>query len=212
MYSAEQINKQTNRYARDILVLYSQLLAGVDEADLLDLDALLLLEGLLDGQDLVLGLEVEGLLAAGEGLDENLRGGVDKAADERGRGVEQDGRQKVIILQYIRCNTHDDATHDDRCNRFREGAINHIYARKQGGVEGPMGRRHTPRALCGCRWSGAPDPNPTPSLYCGNAEGYPALPIDAVPKPSQRPAFPLPPCRLPTFFAQRLTCMVLLYY
>ena len=28
---------------------------------------------LLDGQDLVLGLKVEGLLAAGEGLDENLR-------------------------------------------------------------------------------------------------------------------------------------------
>jgi len=73
MYSVERTNKQTNRYARDIL--YSQLLAGVDEADLLDLDALLLLEGLLDGQDLVLGLEVEGLLAAGEGLDENLRGG-----------------------------------------------------------------------------------------------------------------------------------------
>ena len=95
IYSAERTNKQTNRYARDIL--YSQLLAGVDEADLLDLDALLLLEGLLDGQDLVLGLEVEGLLAAGEGLDENLRG-VDKAADERVRGVEQDGRQKVIIL------------------------------------------------------------------------------------------------------------------
>lgn len=52
----------------------SQLFAGVDEADLLDLDALLLLEGLLDGQDLVLGLKVEGLLAAGEGLDENLQG------------------------------------------------------------------------------------------------------------------------------------------
>ena len=52
----------------------SQLLAGVDEADLLDLDTLLLLEGLLDGKDLVLGLKVEGLLAAGEGLDENLQG------------------------------------------------------------------------------------------------------------------------------------------
>ena len=51
----------------------SQLLARVDEADLLDLDTLLLLECLLDGQDLVLGLKVEGLLAAGEGLDENLR-------------------------------------------------------------------------------------------------------------------------------------------
>lgn len=53
---------------------YSQLLAGVDESDLLDLDTLLLLEGLLDGEDLVLGLKVEGLLAAGEGLDENLQG------------------------------------------------------------------------------------------------------------------------------------------
>lgn len=55
-------------------LIVGKLLAGVDEADLLDLDALLLLEGLLDGQDLVLGLEVEGLLAAGEGLDENLHG------------------------------------------------------------------------------------------------------------------------------------------
>ena len=54
----------------------SQLLAGVDESDLLDLDTLLLLEGLLDGEDLVLGLKVEGLLAAGEGLDENLQGVV----------------------------------------------------------------------------------------------------------------------------------------
>ena len=43
----------------------SQLLPGVDEADLIDLDSLLLLEGLLDGQDLILGLKVECLLAAG---------------------------------------------------------------------------------------------------------------------------------------------------
>ena len=96
MYSVERTNKQTNRYARDIL--YSQLLAGVDEADLLDLDALLLLEGLLNGQDLVLGLEVEGLLAAGEGLDENLRGGWTRPPMSGGGGVEQDGRQKVIIF------------------------------------------------------------------------------------------------------------------
>ncbi len=82
---------------KPIAVTYSQLLAGVDEADLLDLDALLLLEGLLDGQDLVLGLEVEGLLAAGEGLDENLRGGGQgRRWRVRMRGVEQ-GRQKVII-------------------------------------------------------------------------------------------------------------------
>ena len=91
---------------------YSQLLAGVDEADLLDLDALLLLEGLLDGQDLVLGLEVEGLLAAGEGLDENLRRG-DKAADGGCGGLEQDGRQKVIIVRaghWTMQHTRDDAT------------------------------------------------------------------------------------------------------
>lgn len=63
---------------------YSQLLARVDETDLLDLDSLLLLEGLLDGQNLVLGLKVEGLFAAGEGLDENLWCGCRRGAKSKG--------------------------------------------------------------------------------------------------------------------------------
>jgi len=46
-------------------LVVGELLPGVDEADLIDLDSLLLLEGLLDGQDLILGLKVECLLAAG---------------------------------------------------------------------------------------------------------------------------------------------------
>ena len=77
----------------------SQLLAGVDESDLLDLDTLLLLQGLLDGEDLVLGLKVEGLLAAGEGLDENLRdkGGCadTEAPCDAGGGC---GRNERVIM------------------------------------------------------------------------------------------------------------------
>lgn len=41
-----------------------QLLARVDETDLINLNTLLLLEGLLDGKDLVFGLKIEGLLTA----------------------------------------------------------------------------------------------------------------------------------------------------
>ena len=50
-----------------------ELLARVDQADLVDLDALLLLELALDLQDLVGGLEGHGLLAARQRLDEDLR-------------------------------------------------------------------------------------------------------------------------------------------
>ena len=51
-----------------------ELLARVDQADLVDLDALLLLQLALDLQDLVGGLEGHGLLAARQRLDEDLRG------------------------------------------------------------------------------------------------------------------------------------------
>ena len=52
-----------------------ELLARVDQADLVDLNALLLLQLALDLQDLVGGLEGHGLLAARQRLDEDLRGG-----------------------------------------------------------------------------------------------------------------------------------------
>ena len=52
-----------------------ELLARVDQADLVDLDAFLLLELPLDLQDLVGGLEGHGLLAARQRLDEDLRAG-----------------------------------------------------------------------------------------------------------------------------------------
>ena len=50
-----------------------ELLARVDQADLVDLDAFLFLELPLDLQDLVGGLEGHGLLAARQRLDEDLR-------------------------------------------------------------------------------------------------------------------------------------------
>ena len=50
-----------------------ELLARVDQADLVDLNALLLLELPLDLQHLVGGLEGHGLLAARQRLDEDLR-------------------------------------------------------------------------------------------------------------------------------------------
>jgi hypothetical protein len=49
-----------------------QLLARMDQLDLIDLYALLFLQGLLDLQDLVVRFEVERLLAARQGLDVNL--------------------------------------------------------------------------------------------------------------------------------------------
>ena len=51
-----------------------ELLARVDQADLVDLDALFLLQLALDLQHLVGGLEGHGLLAARQRLDEDLRG------------------------------------------------------------------------------------------------------------------------------------------
>jgi hypothetical protein len=64
------------RPRRDVVALEGlvvrQLLPAVDELDLVDLDPLLLLEGLLHRQHLVVRLEVQGLLPAGEGLDVNL--------------------------------------------------------------------------------------------------------------------------------------------
>ena len=50
-----------------------ELLARVDQADLVDLDPFLFLELPLDLQDLVGGLEGHGLLAARQRLDEDLR-------------------------------------------------------------------------------------------------------------------------------------------
>jgi hypothetical protein len=49
-----------------------QLLSGVDQADLVYLDPLLFLQGLLDGQDLVVWLKIEGLLTSCQRLDEDL--------------------------------------------------------------------------------------------------------------------------------------------
>ena len=53
-----------------------ELLARVDQADLVHLDALFFLELALDLQDLVGGLEGHGLLAARQRLDEDLRAGA----------------------------------------------------------------------------------------------------------------------------------------
>lgn len=49
-----------------------ELLPREDETDLIDLDALLLLQCLLHRQHLIFGLEVECLLATGERFDEDL--------------------------------------------------------------------------------------------------------------------------------------------
>lgn len=53
---------------RDIITLQSlvvcQLLSRINELDLIDLDSLLFLQGLLDGDNLVLWFKVESLLAA----------------------------------------------------------------------------------------------------------------------------------------------------
>ena len=57
------------RFQRPIV---RQLLPRKNETDLIDLNPLLLLQCLLHGEDLILGLEVEGLLSAGEGFDEYL--------------------------------------------------------------------------------------------------------------------------------------------
>eukprot|EP00444_Apocalathium_aciculiferum_P024813 CAMPEP_0183431614 /NCGR_PEP_ID=MMETSP0370-20130417/54937_1 /TAXON_ID=268820 /ORGANISM="Peridinium aciculiferum, Strain PAER-2" /LENGTH=186 /DNA_ID=CAMNT_0025617345 /DNA_START=105 /DNA_END=663 /DNA_ORIENTATION=+ len=54
------------------IALVAHLLAAVDEADLLDLDPLLLLKGLLDVPHGVVRFEVEVRLPAREGLDEDL--------------------------------------------------------------------------------------------------------------------------------------------
>ena len=50
------------------LHLVSELPPTEDEADLVDLDTLLFLQGLLDLHDRVLGLEVVALLSAGQSL------------------------------------------------------------------------------------------------------------------------------------------------
>ena len=64
-----------------------ELLARVDQADLVDLDALLFLELALDLQDLVRGLEGHGLLAARQRLDEDLCVGGVRLRCTRARGV-----------------------------------------------------------------------------------------------------------------------------
>ena len=64
-----------------------ELLARVDQADLVDLDALLLLELPLDLQHLVGRLEGHGLLAARQRLDEDLCVGGVRLRCTRARGV-----------------------------------------------------------------------------------------------------------------------------
>lgn len=49
-----------------------QLLAGMNELDLIHLNAFLFLQGLLDCKDLVFRFKVESLLAASQGLDKDL--------------------------------------------------------------------------------------------------------------------------------------------
>ena len=53
-------------------LVIGQLLSRVDQTDLVHLDSLLFLQGLLDCQDLVVGFKVEGLLTTGQSFDENL--------------------------------------------------------------------------------------------------------------------------------------------
>jgi hypothetical protein len=49
-----------------------ELFSGMNETNLIDLNALLFLERLFDGQDFVFWLKVKGLFAARQSLDENL--------------------------------------------------------------------------------------------------------------------------------------------
>ena len=53
-------------------LVVGQLLSRVNQSDLVDLDSLFFLQGLLDDENLVLGFEIEGLLTAGQRLDEDL--------------------------------------------------------------------------------------------------------------------------------------------
>jgi len=52
--------------------LVGKLLPRKDETDLIHLNPLLFLKGLLYGEDLIFGFEVEGLLSARECFDEDL--------------------------------------------------------------------------------------------------------------------------------------------
>lgn len=54
-------------------LVVGKLLPRVDETDLVHLDALLFLQSLFDGQDLVFRLKIEGLFAASQSFDKNLR-------------------------------------------------------------------------------------------------------------------------------------------
>lgn len=57
------------RFQRPIIC---QLLSRVNQSNLVHLDTLLFLQGLLDGEDLILGLEIHGLLAPGQSFDKDL--------------------------------------------------------------------------------------------------------------------------------------------
>lgn len=75
--SSSQLQDHMNDRPRSNVALLErlvvrELLSREDELDLVDLDAFLFLERLLDGEDLILGLEVEGLFAAGQCFDKDL--------------------------------------------------------------------------------------------------------------------------------------------
>jgi hypothetical protein len=61
-------------------LVVGELLARMNELDLIDLDALLFLQRLFDRQYLILGFKIERLLASRKSLDENLSTVVSKEA------------------------------------------------------------------------------------------------------------------------------------
>jgi hypothetical protein len=53
-------------------LVVGELLAGMNELDLIDLNAFLFLQRLLDGQNLIFGFKIESLLAARKCFDKDL--------------------------------------------------------------------------------------------------------------------------------------------
>jgi hypothetical protein len=76
--STSQLQDHMDRSSRTDIVglqgfVVRQLLSRMDQSNLVDLDTLLFLQGLLHRQHLVFWLEIEGLFTAGQSFDENLR-------------------------------------------------------------------------------------------------------------------------------------------
>ena len=75
--SSSQLQDHVNSRSRTNIVrlqglVIGQLLSRVNQSNLVYLDTLLFLQRLLDCQNLILWLEIEGLFTSGQSLDENL--------------------------------------------------------------------------------------------------------------------------------------------